>query len=91
HTIWDRLKNLADFTVFIEAEEQILKQRLIQRKLRGGFSDDFVQEHYRKADQPNIDLVMTNSYKADVLLELLKIDRLTVKSSLLSKKERLQD
>lgn len=81
---WNYLKELADITIFIEAKEQVLKQRLIKRKLRGGFSEDFVQEHYRKADQPNINLVMTGSYQADIVLELQEMNILTMKSILLS-------
>ena len=77
---WNRLITQADFTILIKAEEPVLKQRLIERKLRGGFSEDYVQEHYRKADQPNINLVMNDSCKADVVLELEKKNILTMKS-----------
>jgi putative kinase len=81
---WDSLAELADFTIFIKSEEPVLKHRLIERKLRGGFSEDFVQEHYRKADQPNIDLVMTESSKADVVLELQDMNILSIKRPLLT-------
>jgi putative kinase len=76
---WDSLAELADVTIFIEADEQILKQRLIQRKLRGRYSDDFVQEHYRKADKPNINLVMNDSCRADTVLELEEMNNLSLK------------
>lgn len=70
---WNRLIMQADLTIFIEAEEPELKYRLIQRKLRGGFSEEFVLAHYLRVDQPNIDLVMTDSSEADVVIEIQKM------------------
>ena len=37
---WTNIRTLADYTVFIKADAEMLKQRLIERKIRGGMTQE---------------------------------------------------
>lgn len=50
---WDLPGNVR---IFIDADESLLRGRLISRKLRGGSSHDEALAHYARTDGPNITL-----------------------------------
>jgi pantothenate kinase len=68
---WSELKNYCDFSIFIKAEESMLKDRLIQRKIKGGLSEEAAVNFYLKSDSRNIRRALNNSLEADLQLELL--------------------
>ena len=57
-----------DFTIFAEAEEALLKERVIDRRLRTGRTLEEAQTLYEECDGPNIRLCMQNHLNPDVLL-----------------------
>ena len=57
-----------DFSVFVEAEEPLLKSRVIDRRLRTGRTMEEAQTLYEECDGPNVRLCMKNHLKPDVLL-----------------------
>lgn len=59
-----------DMSVFIRANAALLQSRLIDRKLRGGFSREEAEAHYRRSDGPNVLRCLNESLPADVTLEL---------------------
>lgn len=66
--IWKGLKELADFTIFIDTNPDFLKQRLVDRKIRGGTSPDEALEFYNKSDSKNVEKVLNHSVPADLTL-----------------------
>jgi len=60
-----------DFSLFIGAEEIQLRDRLIERKMRGGLSREAAEAFYDACDGPNIRLCMGKHKRADVELTLL--------------------
>lgn len=66
--IWQALPH--DFSIFIEAEECFLRDRLIARKIRGGSSPEEALLHYSRADGPNIRLCMAEHLPADLTLRM---------------------
>lgn len=68
---WRELKEYCDYSIFIKAEETMLKDRLIQRKIKGGLSEEAAVNFYVKSDSKNVKRVLNNSQKADLQLELL--------------------
>ncbi|MCF4172726.1 nucleoside/nucleotide kinase family protein [Vibrio sp. McD22-P3] len=68
--VWNGLKNFADFTVFIDTDPQFLQARLVNRKIRGGTSEEDALDFYYKSDAINVDNVLNNSQKADLNLYL---------------------
>lgn len=61
----------ADFRIFIDAEEELLYERLILRKMRGGSSPEESEAHYLRTDGPNIRLCRKKRLKADLLLSMI--------------------
>ena len=63
--IWASLRSYADFSVYQDAEENILKKSLIERKIRGGVTREKAESHYRRSDCRNIKLVRENHLESD--------------------------
>ncbi len=66
--IWDSLKDYADLTIYHDAEDYVLKDRLIGRKIRGGYSYQEAHDHYIRSDKENIKRVRNNHWRADITL-----------------------
>ncbi|MFT9497628.1 hypothetical protein, partial [Anaerosolibacter sp.] len=69
---WKDLIGYCDYSVFIKADESMLKNRLVERKIRGGLSEEKSVEFYERSDSKNIKRVLEHSLKADLELELIK-------------------
>lgn len=65
---WRDLRGLADFGIFLETEVDLTRERLRQRKLRGGYSMDWVEGHYARSDGPNTQLILARRLPAEVTL-----------------------
>lgn len=63
---WNDLVKYADFTMFIHAESEVLRQRLIARKMRGGLTYDEAVHFYESSDAYNCDRVMKHRLPADI-------------------------
>lgn len=68
---WTNVRVLADYSVFIDAPKEILRERLINRKIAGGTSRDDAERFFDFSDSKNIDLVLKNSAQADEMWKLL--------------------
>jgi len=68
---WRGLRDYSDYSIFIKADETMLKDRLIQRKMKGGISEEEAIKFYEKSDSRNVKRVLNNSLNADLQLELL--------------------
>lgn len=67
---WKDLKSCCDYSIFIKAEEPLLKERLINRKIRGGSSKEAAQAFYEFSDGRNVIRVLNDSQRADLTLTL---------------------
>ena len=56
-----------DMRIFIDAEESLLRNRLLGRKMRGGASAEEASAHYERTDGPNIRLCRKCRRPADIL------------------------
>lgn len=65
---WNRLSDLCDASVFIEADEDSLCDRLIQRKLNGGMAPHEAVAFVRQSDLRNVKRILEHRKKADVTL-----------------------
>ncbi|OQY32299.1 MAG: nucleoside/nucleotide kinase family protein [Spirochaetaceae bacterium 4572_59] len=65
---WARLRSYADFAVYHDAKENILKKRLIERKIRGGVTRTEAESHYRRSDCRNIKWVRENHLEGDAII-----------------------
>jgi pantothenate kinase len=68
---WRDLKALSDYSIFIRSNETMLKERLINRKVRGGLTPEAASAFYEKSDRKNIERVMNRQLEADLVLDML--------------------
>ncbi|MDR3597366.1 nucleoside/nucleotide kinase family protein [Clostridium sp.] len=65
---WRDLKDFCNYSIFINADEEILKQRLIDRKMKGGFTHEEALGFYEKSDSVNVRRVLNNHFEAELEL-----------------------
>ena len=68
---WTNVRVLGDYSVFIDAQPQILRERLINRKVLGGKSREDAEKFFDFSDSKNIERVLKNSARADEIWTLL--------------------
>lgn len=67
---WKELSQMADYTIFIRAEEALLRERLIGRKMQGGLSREEAETFYQTGDGVNVRRVLAASGPADLTLRM---------------------
>ena len=67
---WRDLKEKCDYSIFIRAEEEQLKERLINRKIKGGLTPSEALEFYKRSDGKNVKRVMNHQLSSDLVLKL---------------------
>lgn len=69
---WSDLADLSDLTIFIEATPEQLRERLVERKVRGGLSRPDAEAFFLRSDGPNVRRVLdhSNRSRVDLLLRL---------------------
>lgn len=67
---WRDLSNFADLTVFLRADEGMLRSRLVGRKVAGGMARADAEAFYESSDAPNVRRVLRESLPADLTLEI---------------------
>ncbi|MDY3035931.1 MAG: nucleoside/nucleotide kinase family protein [Absicoccus sp.] len=65
---WNKLYSLCDTSMLLQEDANILKQRLIQRKIQGGLGKAEAIKFYEKSDKYNIEVVSHHSFRADMNL-----------------------
>ncbi len=68
--VWRTLHNFADETVFLSADERMLHERLVGRKVAGGMDAAAAEAWYEASDGRNVRLVLASRVSADVDLAL---------------------
>ena len=67
---WRELKDYADYTVSVRAEETLLRERLISRRIKTGVAQDEAARFVDYSDMPNVRLCLSRSVSADLQLEI---------------------
>ena len=67
---WNSLLKYADYTIFMYNSRQVLKKRLIRRKMDGGSSEEEAVSHYYQSDRLNVNRVLGDHAIADLTLRL---------------------
>jgi len=67
---WRVLAEFCDFSLFIKAPANALRDRLVGRKLAGGLSQVEAEAFYERTDGPNVRRVLENSRAANLTLEM---------------------
>ena len=69
---WADLSACSAYNVFLDADPALLRERLVDRKVRGGLDHDAAVAFYEHSDRLNVDRVLsrTDRTKIDLLLHL---------------------
>ncbi len=67
---WRDLAGYADYTVSVAAEEGLLRDRLIDRRIRTGVEKDAAVRFVDFSDMPNVRLCLRKTRKADLALRI---------------------
>lgn len=69
---WKSMQQYADYKILILAEKQMLKERLISRKQKGGLSREEAEDWYINSDSKNVTRVLKDSSQEhlDLLLQV---------------------
>jgi hypothetical protein len=65
---WKDISDYADYSVFVSAEEDQLRKRLIDRRIKTGVEEKASVEFVDFSDMPNVRLCLEHSKKADLML-----------------------
>lgn len=69
---WRELAAHSVHNIFIEADRELLRERLIARKVRGGLDRAAATRFYERSDRPNVERVLerTDRRRVDLLLRM---------------------
>lgn len=65
---WRELKGYSDYSIFISADEKMLRDRLIDRKMKSGNERDKAESFVDFSDMANVRLCLEHSADADLML-----------------------
>lgn len=68
---WTNVRVLADYSIFIDADADLLKERIVGRKMMGGSSREDAEKFFAYSDARNIERVLKHSARADETWKLL--------------------
>lgn len=68
---WATVAGMCDDSVFIEAAPETVRERLIDRKIRGGLTPEAAKDFYERSDKVNILRLADRHVEAKVCLKLL--------------------
>ena len=67
---WRGLSAYADYTISVRADEDLLRRRLIDRRIRTGVAEEAAVRFVDFSDMPNVRLCLQKTKKADCSLEI---------------------
>ena len=67
---WNELKNYADYTISVSAEENCLRERLIDRRIKTGVDPEAAEQFVDYSDIPNVRLCLQKTTAADLRLKI---------------------
>lgn len=65
---WRDLRQYADYTVLIRADEEFLRTRLIERRMKTGVSEEESKQFVDYSDMANVRICLAKSMRADMTL-----------------------
>lgn len=68
---WQDLIQYCDYSIFIGSPIENLRERLINRKMKGGLSYEDAENFFENSDGLNVKRVLSNSHRADLTLMML--------------------
>ena len=63
---WREIRGLFDRKIFLDADDAVLRERLARRHAAAGRDAEWIENHFRRTDGPNIRLSRASAHFADV-------------------------
>jgi hypothetical protein len=76
---WAKIKNYSDFSIKLTADEDLLKNRLLERKRKSGATPEEAEKFVEFSDMANVRTCLNHSTKADLELYITDHDFFPVK------------
>ena len=73
---WREIRELFDRKVFLDADDEVLRERLTRRHAAAGRDAEWIENHFRRTDGPNIRLSRASARFADVAFRWDRTGRL---------------
>ena len=67
---WRELSRYADYTISLTADEEMLRSRLIRRKMKTGMTREDAERFVESSDMHNVHLCLDKTMKADLKLSV---------------------
>lgn len=80
---WRELKSLADYTIFVAAEEADVKERLVSRKAASGMPREEAERFVERSDLRNVRLCLQKRLDANLNLKMLSNGEYVFESGIL--------
>ena len=65
---WRQIREILDQKIYLDASDDVLRQRLRLRHAAVGRDEQWIQAHFRRTDGPNIRLIRAHAHFAEVFL-----------------------
>ena len=65
---WQKLHKFCDYSIMLDVDENVLKERLIRRKQKGGLTLQESKKWYQQVDKVNVETIKNNSIESDCLI-----------------------
>lgn len=65
---WDRVGKLLDYSIFLEADRERVRNGVIDRHVRGGRTAENAAEYYEANEEKNFDIIMRTKKKANRII-----------------------
>ena len=66
---WSKIHKYSDYSIFISCTKDVVKQRLIDRKYKGGYTYEEACKHFENSDSKNVDIILANSIQANICFD----------------------
>ena len=74
---WREIRGLFDRRIYLDADDAVLRDRLSRRHAAAGRDSEWIENHFRRTDGPNIRLTRASARFADVAFRWDRIGNLT--------------
>jgi len=65
---WEKVGKLLDFSIFVEADKNRVRQGILDRHIRGGRTQEDAEKYYEANEVVNFDLIMKTKNKANKII-----------------------
>lgn len=65
---WNKVGELLDFSIFVDAENERVRQGVLERHIRGGRTSEDAEQYYEENEAKNFNLVMLTKSRANKII-----------------------